>query len=195
MKRSSYNFLTTIALLIAASLSGQNQASKELDGIIGLPLLSAHKELLNNGYEIAHSSLFNKKQLWYNESKGDCISFTFANEGENLVESISPGKEKKCIRGVRAARKVWANYRDGGAPDSFSALDRERETLTQQGFKVTYWINDVSPGKTAEVWFNEAEQSCKMVSWEIKSKSNIKIQDRDPRLGTNPAPIYDTHGM
>lgn len=165
------------------------------NAIFGLPLEKAHVYLLENGFEIAHSSLFSKKQLWYNEDLNECISFKFNSDNDNKVESVSSGKERKCIRGVRAARRVWANYIDGGADAHSTYIDREREILQQNGYIVSYWVRDVSPGKTMEVWYNREEQLCMSISWDKSSKSNVKVLDRDPRLGENPAPVYNTKNL
>ncbi len=145
------------------------------------------------GFEIAHSSLFGKDQRWYNENKNECIDFTFSKEGDHLIETIEPGKEKKCINGVRAARKVWLNYRDGVADVTSVAIENARAPLRKQGCIATYWIHDVSPGKTMEVWYNASTQICKSISWDNATLDNVKILDRDPRLGKNPAPTYNVN--
>lgn len=92
-----------------------------------------------------------------------CISFRFEANLPNKVESVSQGKEKKCIRGVRTARSVWANYIDGGASASSPAINKERDILRNNGYSVSYWVKNVSPGKTMEIWYNEAEQLSKSI--------------------------------
>ncbi|MBC2839306.1 hypothetical protein [Robiginitalea sp. SC105] len=78
-----------------ASATGQNQASGDLDKLNGMPILEAHKELIKMGYEFTHSSLFSKKQPWYNEAENDCIVFRFAETEGNAIEFIVADKEKK----------------------------------------------------------------------------------------------------
>lgn len=191
MKKHASYFSLLLALLITVSAYGQSDVSKDLNTLIGMPLKEAHTELLANGYEIAQSSLFNTKQMWYNETKNECVTFIFSKDDSHEIMSIEPSKEKKCIRGVKASRKVWASYINGGADMRSSEIDKERDMLANQGCTASYWIKDVSPGKTAEVWYNESTQLCKMLVWDTSSKSNVKVIDRDPRLGKNPAPVYD----
>lgn len=193
MKKIVSNFNFLIALLFVIPVFGQNEASKDLDVLIGLPLEEAHAKLNEMGFEIAHSSLFNSNQLWYNETKNECIAFSFSKGDNHTVETIQAGKEKKCIQGVKAARKVWASYIDGSSGVSSAGIDSERGKLSQEGYAVSYWIKDASPGKTMEVWYNEPKQLCKSIIWDTAGKNNVKVIDRDPRLGKNPAPIYTTN--
>ncbi len=180
-----------LTLFMTVESYGQNSASEELTPLIGTPLKEAHVNLLKNGYEIAQSSLFNTKQMWYNESKSQCVTFIFSKEEGHEITSIEPTKESKCIQGVKASRKVWASYIDGGSEADSKEIEIEREKLRQQGCEVSYWIKDVSPGKTMEVWYNEAEQICKSIIWDNATKASVKVIDRDPRLGKNPAPTYN----
>lgn len=186
-------YLTTLIMSFGLFLPALGQS--DINQIVGMPLADAHEKLLDMGFEIAHSSLFSADQLWYNEDQNQCISFTFTKDDPHTVKEIEPGKEKKCIRGVRAARRVWLNYRDGGADASSPDINREREKLRNEGYVVSYWVNNVSPGKTMEVWYNESAQLSKSISWDNSTKSNIKVLDRDPRLGKNPAPIYNDKNM
>jgi len=142
-------------------------------------------------YEIAASSLFKKNQLWYNESENVCIQITFNKKGEKLVESINSGDEDACKKGVEKARKVWENYHDGQATVSSEAIDRERDKLKTQGYTASYWIHDVSPGKTMEVWIKESEKLSKSISWDDATKSEIKVMDRDFKYAKNPSPLKE----
>lgn len=193
MKNIVSHFSLLFALLITVSAYGQNEVSSELTSLIGMPLKEAHTELLANGYEIAQSSIFSSKQMWYNENNNECGTLIFSKDDGHRIISIKPSKEKKCIRGVKASRRVWESYINGGADMSSSQIDIEREELKNQGCTASYWIKNVSPGKTAEIWYNESTQLCKMLVWDTSSKSNVKVVDRDPRLGKNPAPVYDVN--
>lgn len=190
MKTLILNCCLLVIMLNAAPALAQNEASKELDPLVGMALKEAHTQLLADGYEIAQSSIFNTKQMWYQEGKNECVIFNFSKDEGNTILSIQPAKEKKCINGVRASRRVWETYINGGAEASSSAIDQQRNSLSQNGYVVSYWIKDVSPGKTMEVWYNESQQLCKSLVWDTGSKGNVKVVDRDPRLGKNPAPIY-----
>ncbi|SRR6056297_172489 len=193
MKNLGRNFSLLFALIITVSTYGQTEVSSELTSLIGMPLKEAHTVLLAKGYEIAQSSIFSSKQMWYNEDKNECGTFIFSKDDNHVIISIEPSKEKKCIRGVKASRRVWKSYINGAADMSSPQIDSEREKLKSQGCTASYWIKSPSPGKTAEIWHNKSTQLCKMLSWDTSTKSNVKVIDRDPRLGTNPAPVYDVN--
>lgn len=168
---------------------GQTDIPAELNALVDIPLESAQEKLQGMNYEIAASSLFKKNQLWYNESENMCIQVFFNKRGEKLVKSISYGDEDACKNGVAKARKVWENYHDGQATVSSESIDRERKKLQEQGYTASYWINEVSPGKTMEVWINESEQLSKSISWDNSTKSDIKVLDRDFKYAKNPSPL------
>lgn len=189
------NLRITIPLLMFCILPlftfGQADMPGELNSLVGIPLAKAQEKLQSMNYEIAASSLFKKNQLWYNESDNVCVQIFFDKKGDKLVESIKPGEEAECKKGVEAARKVWENYHDGQADASSEAIEQERTKLKKEGYIVSYWVNDVSPGKTMEVWINESKQLGKSISWDNASKSDVKVTDRDYKYARNPSPLKE----
>lgn len=191
MKNYKISLLSIMLFTLPLFTFGQTGVPEALKSLVGLPLDEAQEKLQSMNYEIASSSLFKKNQQWYNEGENVCILIAFNKKGEHLVESIDPGVESECKEGVAKARKIWENYHDGQASVSSAAIDRERDKLKTQGYKASYWIHDVAPGKTMEVWINESEQLSKSISWDDATKSDIKVMDRDFKYARNPSPLKE----
>ena len=129
-------------LLISISLNGHAQSNvpEDASSVTGLGLKEGQARLQQNGYEIADSSYFSSKQLWWNENKKVCIKIKFDKEGDKKITSVTSGDEQKCIKGAAASRKVWDSYHDGQAPASTAALNKERSKLSDAGYKPSYWF-------------------------------------------------------
>jgi hypothetical protein len=63
-----------------------------------------------------------------------------------------------------------------------------RKKLADAGFKVSYWVNDVSPGRAAEYWVNETTKKVKSIVWDIQGSKWAMTNDSDYSMGKNPAP-------
>ena len=177
-------------LLVATPLSGnaQSKVPNNASSVVNLSLKEGQTKLQQYGYEIADSSFFGRKQLWWNEDKKVCIEIEFDKSDIKKITSVTPGDEKKCIKGAEASRKVWDSYRDGQAPASTPALNAERSKLSQKGYKPSYWIKDAAPGRDTETWYNETSNKCMRIIWNSAGNQNIKITECKPEQGKNPAP-------
>jgi hypothetical protein len=144
-------------------------------------------KLANLGYEICASSLMGKKQDWFNESTNNCVTVRF-NKSKEITEVLLNPATSECQRKLDASRKIWENYHDGQAPISTSKIDAERKKLADQGFKASYWINDVSPGRSSEYWVNETTQKTMFIVWEIQDNKWVMTEKTDYTMGKNPAP-------
>jgi len=191
MKKLAKTVSIFVAIIIPFVGLCQNEISKELTSLVGSPLETAQNELQSQGFEIASSSLFKKNQLWYKESEKVCVRIGFSKKGNKPVKTVEPGDEQECIKGVAAARKVWENYHDGQCDVSSGPIEEEREKLRKGGYQASYWIHDVSPGKTMEVWINESKQVSKSIVWDDASKKEIKVMDRDYKYAKNPSPLKE----
>jgi hypothetical protein len=101
--------------------------------------------------------------------------------------SLNP-ETSECLTKLENARKIWENYHDGQAPVSDAKIDEERKKLADGGFKVSYWVNDVSPGRSAEYWVNESAKKVKSIVWETLGNKWAMTHDSDYSMGKNPAP-------
>ena len=95
---------------------------------------------------------------------------------------------EKCKSGVEAAHKVWESYHNGKADVSTPSIDTVRDKLSSTGYSVYYWIHEVAPGRSAEYWWNEAEEKCMVISWNTQDKGDVQSISCDKKYGKNPAP-------
>lgn len=186
---SMHTFMFVAVLLTAACFSNSlhAQSAAPLQELIGMNLEDAQAKLEQQGYEIAHSSLFKKEQLWYNEKQNSCVNILFEKKGDHKVSAVEAGDVAKCKEGVAAARKLWENYHDGQAPINDAKITEERKKLADAGFTVSYWVNDVSPGRSAEYWVNESAKKVKSIVWETATSKWAMTNDSDYSMGKNPA--------
>ena len=159
----------------------------EVKSIVGMKLEDGQGKLGELGYEICFSSLFGKKQDWFNEDAQICVTVKFKKNQEITEVSLNP-ETAECQKKLENARKIWENYHDGQAPVSDAKIDEERKKLADAGFEVSYWVNDVSPGRTAEYWVNESTKKVKSIVWETESSKWAMTNDSDYSMGKNPAP-------
>ncbi len=187
---TAHSSLVFAPLLVAVSVvaNAESKVPQDALSVVNMSLEAGQAKLQQEGYEIADSSFFGGKQLWWNEGKKECIELKFDKSDDKKITSVEPGNEKKCIKGAEASRKVWESYRDGQAPASSAGLDAERAKLSDAGYKPSYWIKDVAPGKDAETWYNGAANKCMRLVWSSADGQNMKSMECKPEQGVNPAP-------
>jgi hypothetical protein len=167
--------------------NAQDGVPPEVISIVNMNLEEGQSKLKGLGYEICASSLLGKKQDWFNETSQNCVTVKF--DKKKIITEVLPNPEtSECQKGLDASRKVWEKYHDGQAPVNTAKLDEERKKLSDQGFKVSYWINDVSPGRNSEYWINETTQKTMFIVWEIQGNKWVMTEKTDYKMGTNPAP-------
>ena len=132
-----------------------------------MSLEEGQEKLASLGYDLCFSSLFGKKQDWFNVSTKNCVTVKF-DKKKVITEVVMNLKLQNVKKGLDAARKVWENYHDGQAPVNSQRIDVERKKLVDQGYKVSYWVTDVSPGRSAEYWVNETTQKTMFIVWETQ---------------------------
>ena len=189
----STKFLSLFALIVITSFLTSNKANaqdgvpKEVASITKMSLEKGQEKLTSLGYEVCSSSLFGKKQDWFNESTQNCVTVKF-DKKKVITEVILNPETSECQKGLDASRKVWEKYHDGQAPVSTAKLDEERKKLADKGFIVSYWIDEISPGRSSEYWVNETAQTTMYIVWEIQGNKWIMTEKTDYKMGKNPAP-------
>jgi hypothetical protein len=184
---SRFVYLTVMGLLISFSVSAQSDVPPQVASITKMSLEVGQEKLTSLGYEICSSSLFGKKQDWFNESTQNCITVKF-DKKKVITEVLLNPETSACQKGLEASRKVWEKYHDGQAPVSTAKLDEERKKLVDKGFKVSYWIDEISPGRSSEYWVNETTQKTMFIVWEIQGNKWVMTEKSDYEMGKNPAP-------
>lgn len=165
------------------------QVPQEVSSIVKMNLDEGQDKLQSLGYEICHSSLFAKEQDWYNEKEKICVTIKFKKKSKEITEvSLNP-ETSKCEQGLEASRKVWEKYHDGQAPVSNSKIDEERKKLADQGFKVSYWVDQISPGNRSEYWVNDKTQKTMLIVWKVEGNEWLMTNKTEYEYGKNPAPI------
>jgi hypothetical protein len=135
------------------------------------------------------SNIFSKKQDWYNESAKICVTIKLDNNNGNEITEVTLNpKVSECQKGLEASRKVWEKYHNGSAPMHAAKIDEERNKLADKGFKASYWISEVSPGRNSEYWVNESTKKCMFIVWEIQGNVWVKTDSSDYEMGHNPSP-------
>jgi hypothetical protein len=188
MKKLMLLSLLVITGLFSNNIAiGQGSFPPEVASIVNMNLDEGQTKLESLGYEICSSSLFGKKQDWFNESTKYCVTVKF-DKKNNITEVIENPATSECQKGLEASRKVWEKYHDGQAPVSTAKIDEERKKLADKGFKVSYWINEVSPGRDSEYWVNETAKKTMFIVWEIQGNVWVMTESADYEMGQNPAP-------
>jgi hypothetical protein len=186
--RSIIVFVLLSALIANFKAFAQASVPPEVSSIIGKSLEDGQGELSKLGYEICASSFFGKKQDWFNESSKVCVTVKFDKKTEKITEVLINPDVASCQRGLEASRKLWENYHDGQAPVQSAKLDEERKKLADQGYTVSYWVNDVSPGRSAEYWVNETTKKAMFIVWETQGTVWVMTSSTEYESGHNPAP-------
>lgn len=189
--------LKILSLLIFIGITGFFSTSNvnaqgvppEVASIVKMNLKDGQAKLSSLGYEICASSLSGKKQDWYNASEKICVTIKFEKQGEKPITevTINPATSD-CQKKLEASNKVWENYHDGQAPVTNAKIDDERKKLASQGFKVSYWIKDVAPGRSTEYWINESTKTAMHIVWENQGNKFVMTDKSDYSIGHNPAP-------
>lgn len=146
-----------IAFLIASYISNnivnaQEGVPPEVASILKMKLDEGQAKFESLGYEICSSSFSGKKQDWFNESAKICVTVNFDKKSKEIVEVLLNPAISECQKGLEASREVWEKYHNGQAPINTAKIEEERKKLFDQGFRVSYWINEVSPGRDSEYW-------------------------------------------
>lgn len=176
-------------MLSATTASAQGTVPPEVASIVSMNLKDGQAKLTSLGYEICASSFSGKKQDWFNESAKICVTIKFDKKGDKPVTEVTLNTAtSQCLQGLEATRKVWEKYHDGQAPVSTTKIEEERKKLADQGFNVSYWINEVAPGRSSEHWVNETTQKAMHIVWEIQGNKWVMTDSSDSNLGHNPAP-------
>jgi hypothetical protein len=190
----SIKFLSLFVIIVIAGLLTSNKANAqddvppEVKSIVKMKLAEGQEKLKSLGYEICHSSFVGKKQDWFNESTQNCVTVEFNKRSKEITKvSLNP-ETSECQKGLDASRKVWEKYHDGQAPVGAAKLDEERKKLAEKGFKVSYWIDEISPGRSSEYWVNETTQKTMYIVWETQGNKWVMTEKTDYKMGTNPAP-------
>jgi hypothetical protein len=179
--------LTLTSVFISNLIYAQDGVSPEVASLVNLKLDEGQDKLAELGYELCASSLFAKKQDWYNESSNECVTIKF-HKRKGITEVLPNPNTSQCQQGLEASRKVWEKYHDGQAPISASKIDEERKKLADKGFTVSYWIDEISPGRSSEYWVNDDTQKAMFIVWEIQGNQWVMTEKTDYKRGTNPAP-------
>ncbi len=182
--------LPTLAIVFLSSISlfaQDGSVPPEVASIVNMKLEDGQNKLKSLGYEICFSSLFGKKQGWFNESTQNCITLKF-DKKKTIKEVLLDPAISECQKGLDASRAVWEKYHNGQAPVSNAKIDAERKKLSDKGYKVSYWINEISPGRNSEYWINESAQKAMFIVWEIQGDKWVKTDKTDYKMGKNPAP-------
>jgi hypothetical protein len=191
MKSTKNLFLIIVFVITGIHISNdayaQDGVPPEVSSIVKMKLEAGQDKLASLGYEICSSSMFGKKQDWYNESTKNCVTVKFDKKKEITEVLLNPATSE-CQKGLEASRKVWEKYHDGQAPVSAAKIDEERKKLSDEGFKVSYWINEVSPGRNSEYWVNDTTQKAMFIVWEIQGNKWVMTESTDYEMGHNPAP-------
>ncbi len=177
----------TVVFFSSNTTNAQSGVPPEVASIVKMKLDDGQTKLKSLGYEICSSSFFGNKQDWFNESTKNCVTVKFEGESNEITEVLLNPETSECQKGLEASRKVWENYHDGQAPVSTAKIDEERKKLADQGFKASYWINEVSPGRDSEYWVNETAQKTMFIVWEIQGNQWVMTKSTEYEMGHNPA--------
>jgi len=180
-------FFFITGFLNNSKVNAQDGVPSEVISIVKMKLDEGQAKLTSLGYEICASSLMGKKQDWFNESTQNCVTVKF-DKKKVISEVLLNSETSKCQKGLEASRKVWEKYHNGQAPVNTEKIDEERKKLSNQGFKVSYWIDEISPGRSSEYWVNDATQKTMYIVWDIQGNKWVMTEKTDYKMGKNPAP-------
>lgn len=186
----SMNTLVVLVSVFLLMLNVTNTTAQnvpdDVKTIVGMKMDDGEAKLQQLGYEICFSSFLGKKQDWVNEKAQLCVTIKFNKKEEITDVSLNP-ETADCLKKLQNERKLWDNYHDGQASVTDAKVNEERKKLADAGFVVSYWMNDVSPGRSAEYWVNESAKKVKYVVWETATGKWAMTNDSDFSRGKNPA--------
>jgi hypothetical protein len=182
-----------LAVLVIVSSLGINttyaqDVPAEVKAIVGMKMDDAQGKLEGLGYEICSVSPMKRTEDWINESAKICVTIKFDKKTKAITEVTLNPNTSECQKKLENERKMWENYHDGQALVSDAKIDEERKKLADAGFKASYWVNDVAPGRSAEYWVNESAKKVKSIVWETQGNKWVMTHDSDYSMGKNPAP-------
>ncbi|ANW95905.1 hypothetical protein AXE80_06265 [Wenyingzhuangia fucanilytica] len=178
--------LTLVGFLTSNKVNAQDGIPTEVTSIVKMDLEKGQEKLSDLGYEICGSSLFGKKQDWYNESTKNCITIKF--DKKKVITEVLPNSEvTKCQKAIEASHKIWEKYHDGQAPVDAAKINEERKKLSDKGFKVSYWVDQISPGNSSEYWVNEDTKKVMLIVWKVDGNKWLMTNKTDYEYGKNPA--------
>jgi hypothetical protein len=161
VKKVAYPLLLLIlSLIFQSSLVAALPA--EAKSLVNMNIDQAQEKLEALGYEICGVKSMKKTEDWINQSTKSCITLKFDKKINHITQVSSNPTYSDCLKGLDDVRKIWANCHDGQAPAGDARVNEERRKLEREGFKASYWVNDVSPGRTAEYWVNDASKKLKI---------------------------------
>ncbi|NVK49761.1 MAG: hypothetical protein HWE09_08325 [Cyclobacteriaceae bacterium] len=189
--KTPYYTLSLLGFLVfkTSNVRAQDAVSAELKALVSLDMDHAQEKLESLGYEICGVKPFGHSEDWINQSAKTCITIKFDKKTEKITEISSNSNYSACLKGLENVRKLWENYHDGQAPAGDAKVNEERKKLESEGFKVSYWVNDVAPGRTAEYWVNESSKKVKSIVWDTQGGKWAMTHDSDYSMAKNPSPI------
>ncbi len=192
MKSTKHLFLSSLYLvaifLIANNVTAQDSVPKEVSAIVSMKLDDGQAKLESLGYEVCYSSLFGGKQDWFNEEDRICVTVKFKKKSKEITEVVLNPATSECQQRLDASKEVWEKYHDGQAPVNTPKIDEERKKLADKGFKVSYWIDEIVPGRRSEYWVNDDAQKTIFILWEVQGVAWVKTDKTEYKLGKNPRP-------
>lgn len=158
----------------------------DLAALAGKDLKESQQTMQANGREIVYSSFASKKHYWWNDATKACVSLKI--DAKN-IGSFANIDEKERTKRLAAARKLREGYFDGPSSIHGPALDKEREKLAAEGFKVTISTKGLTnDGRSGEYWWNAGTSRCLYVVFETKSGNWVKNVNSEAKQCKNPAP-------
>ncbi len=190
IKNAGYGALVSLVIIIsiAPMLSIAQNVPDDIKSIVGMDMDHAQEKLEAQGYEICGVKPFKHTEDWINQSAKTCITLKFDKKTEKITEVSSNPGYSDCLKGLEAVQKMWENYHDGQSTGGDAKVNEERKKLADAGFVVSYWVDDVSPGRSAEYWVNETSKKVQSIAWETASGKWAMTHDSDYSRGKNPAP-------
>jgi hypothetical protein len=181
--------LATLFILQSSPVVAQNEVPAEVMSVLNIEIDQAQEKLEALGYEICSVKPTKKTEDWINQSTKSCITLKFDKKTTQITQVVSNPAYSDCLKGLDNIRKLWANYHDGQASAGDRRVNEERNKLESEGFKVSYWVNDVSPGRTAEYWVNESTKKVRAIVWDTPSGKWAMNFDSDYTRAKNPSPL------
>jgi hypothetical protein len=170
-------------------VAAQENVPADVKVVLNMKMDQAQEKLEALGYEICGVKPMKKTEDWINQSTKSCITLKFDKKTTQITQVSSNPTYSDCLKGLDDIRKLWANYHDGQAAASDARVNEERKKLENEGFKVSYWVNDVSPGRTAEYWVNESTKKVRAIVWDTPSGKWAMNFDSDYTRAKNPSPL------
>lgn len=171
--RTSMLFCLFAASLCVHSAVAQSPYPETLKSIVNNPLNEGEKSLQNHGYEVVYSSSYGRRQYWWNDRSKSCLALGFKGE---TIKELNTIHIDECQTQLEASKALKDVYKGGLSEIHSPALEKQRNTLTEQGYKPVYWIRETAPGKSREYWLKEEEGKCFSIMSHIHNGSVIRAE-------------------